>query len=380
MTRWLAFCAAVTFLACLCTPGAAAEAGAKKKLLYITATAGFHHDACEKSIPCFEQMAKDAGLEVTFSDKVDPITAENLKGFDAVIFSNTSGNLPASMENREALIDFVKGGKAFVGIHAATDSWGDWEPYYDMLGGTFNGHPWSKEITIDVEDPGHPSAAHLPSPWKVNDEIYTFKNYSRDKLHVILSMDVSLEQEKGNREDRDYALAWCKPHGEGRVFYTALGHNEEVWKDPAFQKHLVEGILWTLKVEPKGTHPLSIGHKKPGGWVPLFDGKTLAFGTDWETSGDPAVTRKHWTVQPGGILQGDSRNLPGTESSHLYYIKKKFKNFEYKADVNINRDGNSGMYFRCVDRNRDEKGIWQDWPNGYEAQVNLGSPHDPKRS
>jgi hypothetical protein len=142
----------------------------------------------------------------------------------------------------------------------------------------------------------------------------------------------------------------------------------------------MEGILWTLKVEPKGTHPLAIGHKKPGGWVPLFDGKTLDFGAEWETSGDPAVTRKHWTVQPGGILQGDSRNLPGTESSHLYYIQKKFKNFEYKADVNINRDGNSGMYFRCVDRNRNEKGIWQDWPNGYEAQVNLGSPHDPKRS
>ncbi len=177
-------------------------------------------------------------------------------------------------------------------------------------------------------------------------------------------------------------MAWCRPYGKGKVFYTSLGHRADVWTNPVYQKHLLGGIRWALGQAPAY---IQVGHaKRAGKWTRIFDVKTLAFGTDWETSGDPAQTHKHWTVQPGGILQGyQPKGAPGPHSSHLYYIKKEYKNFEYRADVRLEPGGNSGMYFRCPrDKNLTEKNgqkRWRDWPAGDEAQVKVG-PGDPKKT
>ncbi|MGQ9591971.1 MAG: ThuA domain-containing protein [Planctomycetota bacterium] len=382
-------------------------AATKKKILYVTKTAGFHHSACEHSVPVFEKLAAATGfLEVVATNEVKLVNARDLAGFDAVVFSNTSGpksGLGLSDDDAKALLDWIRGGKAFVGIHAATDSMADYAPYVEMIGASFHSHPWTKRVKVDVEDPGHPAAVFLPSPWYVEDEIYAFKEWSRDKVHVILSLDVGPEAEKGHRADRDYGLAWCRAYGEGRVFYTALGHRHEVWDDPLYQKHLMAGLLWALKMPPQEVllavdpdvqtddeeekdrklpaapdYPPQPGRKKPGEWTRIFDGKTLAFGKDWETSAEKEVTRKHWTVQPGGILQGDSRGSPAG-ASHLYYLAKEYRDFEYRAEVCVNAEGNSGMYVRCVPGNfRD--GRWSDWPAGIEAQINNGWDPDPRKS
>jgi uncharacterized protein len=361
-------------------PSQAAD-GKKARILYITTTAGFHHDSCEHSVPIIKKMGEESGLfEITASDKTDLITPEGLKDFDAIFFSNTTGAMaqfPLSEPNREALIQAIKDGKGFIGAHAAADTFNDWAPYYEMIGGTFNGHPWHEEVKINIEDPASPAGAPCPSPWVITDEIYTYKNWSRDKIHVVMSLDSSSVKGKGNRPDNDYALAWCKTYGKGNVFYTALGHRKEVWDNPLYQAHLLGGIKWVLGVDRPEIRP---GHPKveSTSWVRIFDGEHLNFGTDWETSDDAQKTHKHWTVQPGGILQG--AKAEGTpENSHLYYIKKKFKNFEYRADVCINKTGNSGMYFRCQDSNKGTDGKWKNWPNGYEAQVD-NYHTDEKRS
>jgi len=361
-----------------------ARAEGKSRILYITTTRGFHHDACEYSIPIIKKMAEESGLfEVVCTDKTDLITREKLRDFDAIFFSNTTGDLaqfPLNEADREALIDFVREGKAFIGAHAATDTYKDWKPFADMIGGSFNGHPWHQKVTLTVEDPANPAGAPCPSPWTLSDEIYTFKNYTREDRDVSLSLDndaLGSDLGKGNREDKDYAIAWCKPFGKGRVFYTALGHDHEVWDSPFFQAHLLGGIRWALG---KARTELQVGHPKVEGtkWVKIFDGEHLEFGKEWETTENAEQTRKHWTVQPGGILQGKwVQGTPG--SSHLYYIGKKFKNFEYRADVCICPDGNSGMYFRCRDDNKNAQGRWQNWPDGYEAQVDNGHT-DEKRT
>ncbi|MBI4585995.1 MAG: ThuA domain-containing protein [Planctomycetes bacterium] len=369
-------CFAAILFACAPLP-AQEKPAARKKVLYITTTAGFHHSTCEYSIPIIKKIAGDSGdFEVACSDKTDLINRPSLEGFDAVVFSNTTGDLaqfPLSEENRGALIDFVKGGKAFIGIHAATDTYKDWAPFYEMIGGSFNGHPWHEKVTIDVEDPSHPAASPVPSPWAITDEIYTFKNYSRDQLHVILRLDKASEKGKGNRPDGDYALAWSKTYGKGSVFYTALGHREDVWDNPLFQKHLLGGIRWALGLAKTN---LQIGHPRvESDWAKIFDGKTLDFGSDWEATDNPEATRKHWTVQPGGILQGT-----GEGSSHLYHTKRTYKNFECRADICIDPNGNSGFYFRCSPKNHQANGQWKNWPEGYEAQINNGYALDPKRS
>jgi type 1 glutamine amidotransferase len=174
------------------------------------------------------------------------INAQTLKNFDAVIFF-TTGN-PVTPDELKDLIAWVKAGGAFVGTHCATDTlYGT--PYGELVGAYFDGHPWHQRILLHVDDPKHPAAGVFAEGAGVVDEIYQFKDnpYSRDRLHIILSVDnQSIDVKKGKRSDKDYAVAWCQPVGKGRSFYTSLGHRKEVWKDFRFQLHLLGGLKWAM--------------------------------------------------------------------------------------------------------------------------------------
>ena len=334
-----------------------------KRVLFTTHAADFPHRSRPKAREILQKIGRDSGyFEAVVTDTVDLITPEGLKDFDAVGFYTTGGlgKFPLSQENREYLIEWVKQGHTFFGTHSATDTYGDWQPYWEMIGGTFAGHPWndgSPPVTIDVEDPTHPSAHHLGSQWVIQDEIYQFKNYSRDRIHVILSLNPK-EHKKGTTPHGDYPVAWCRDFGEGKVFYTSLGHREDVWTNPVYQQHLMAGVLWALGI-PGYEGSAKPGRPKPGNdWGSLFDGKTLS---GWEGIGEA-----RWTVGEGGILQG--RGPRG----HLF-SPGEYGNFHYKATVRVGDDSNSGMYFRTLM----EAG--RAWPQGMEAQVN--STHgDPLRT
>jgi type 1 glutamine amidotransferase len=324
----------------------------KKKLLYVTTAAGFAHSSRPLSREVVTKLGRDSGLfEATTTDSTELITPEGLKGFDAVLFYTTGDveQFPLTRENREHLIAWVKEGHAFAGVHSATDTYKDWEPYWEMIGGSFDGHPWHESITVDVEDPSHPAAYHVPHGWEITDEIYQFKNYARDRIHVILSMrDVSVKG-KGKRADNDYAISWCRNFGEGRVFYTSLGHREDVWTNPTYQAHLLGGLLWALGLAAGDATP---GLPKPGNeFTPLFDGKTLSGWTPNSVDG----AKVEWLVEDGGVLTAKGQH------GHLF-SPKAYENFHYQAEVKIGDGANSGMYFRA------EKG--RPWPAGFEAQVN----------
>ena len=375
-------------IATMATP--IADAAEKAKILCITATGGFRHsEAINTSRQVLPKMGEDSGLfEIEFTETTEKFTEDGLAAFDAVFFANTTGDLaqfPLKEEGRNALIEFVKEGGVFIGAHSATDTYKDWEPYFEMIGGSFKGHPWNAgdpPVTIDVEDPSHPSAVHLDTQWVIQDEIYWFKNYSRKRLHIILSLNPVSLKAKNVSEDTDVPIAWCRDYGKGKVFYTSLGHRGDVWTNPVYQTHLLGGMRWALGKAPAY---LQVGHpKKAGKWERIFDGKTLNFGSDWETTDNATATRAHWTVQPEGILQGYwPKGKPGPGSSHLYYIKKAYRNFEYRAEVRLNPGGNSGMYFRCPkEKNliaKGDKAQWRNWPDGDEAQVKVG-PGDSKKT
>lgn len=221
----------------------------KRRVLYITHSAGFKHEV----LPVSEQVMKEIGersgaFQATVTQDCSMLSRDNLKQFDAVIFY-TTGELPISDEQKAAFLDFIKSGKGFVGIHSATDTFYKWAEYGELIGGYFDGHPWHQEVAIKVEDMRHPATGHLGSSFKITDEIYQFKNYSRDWVHVLLSLDaasVDLTRKGVNRTDNDFAVAWCRTYGRGRVFYTALGHRPEVWHDERFQKHLLGGLRWVM--------------------------------------------------------------------------------------------------------------------------------------
>src|SRR5882724_3102229 len=141
---------------------ASMEAEATKRVLYVTATAGFRHtDSIDASIGIMQQIAHDSGtLEVVHTEDLSLINAENLRNFDAIYFF-TSGELPLSDQQKSELLDFVRQGKGFGGSHSATDSLYTWPEYGEMIGAYFDGHPWAQDAAVDVEDPESPIVAHL---------------------------------------------------------------------------------------------------------------------------------------------------------------------------------------------------------------------------
>jgi type 1 glutamine amidotransferase len=189
-----------------------------------------------------------------------------LSEFDAVIFLTTStwdpssGSHPLTEPELRDLIAWVNGGGAFLATHCGSDTLHN-TAYGQLVGATFGGHPWVQKVRLHAEDPKHPAAQGLIDGSEIFDEIYQFGDkpdspasvplkiqpYSRDRLHIILSVDnLSIDVSKGSRKDHDYPVAWCQQFGKGRSFYTSLGHHPDVWNDPRFQKHLVGGLKWAM--------------------------------------------------------------------------------------------------------------------------------------
>jgi type 1 glutamine amidotransferase len=225
------------------------EAEIVGSLLMITHSAGFKHDY----LPVAREVVRSLGVEsgmfnVTATEDCAIINREDLKRFDAILFA-TIGELPMTGEQKMDLVDAVKWGKGFIGVHNATDTLYSFPEYGRMIGGYFQGHPWTQEFTAVVEDRNHPATRHLPERFKVKDEVYTFRDWSRERTHVLVSLEnSSVDLSKGTRPDNDYALCWCHDYREGRVFYTAFGHFKELWSEMWFRTHLLNGILWAMKL------------------------------------------------------------------------------------------------------------------------------------
>jgi type 1 glutamine amidotransferase len=226
------------------------------RVLFLTHSAGFQHSCIKRKSPEELSMAENqlveaaAGkLRVDATKDCGTITAGNLGRYQAVVFY-TSGELPISEENRQALLAWIRDGGAFVGIHPATDTFYKFPEYGRMIGGYFDGHPWHQTVRIKVEDSRHPATRHLGESFEIRDEIYQFKNFLRDELQVLLVLDNdSVDVNKSKHAEKYFPVAWCREYGRGRVFYTSLGHREEVWRDQRFLTHVIGGIRWAMRQE-----------------------------------------------------------------------------------------------------------------------------------
>jgi type 1 glutamine amidotransferase len=223
------------------------KAPKKGKLLYMTLSAGYKHG----SIPLSEQIVKEIGeksgaFETTVTQDAGAFTAENLRHYDAVMFY-TTGELP--LADKDAFANFMKAGHGFVGVHSATDTFYQWEPFNKIIGGYFNGHPWHQLVTIDVADPSSKLVGFLGKSFQVNDEIYQVSDFQADTTHVLLKLDpASVDLKKEGVQHRYYGwpVSWTRRYGKGRVYYNGLGHEEAVWKDSRFQEMLLNGIKWVM--------------------------------------------------------------------------------------------------------------------------------------
>ena len=260
---WLTLALAVVVAGSVVAEGK--KTAEKKKLLVITESKGFVHGCVNRNGKplCVVEKAlidigeKSGAFEATCTqDSRTAITAENLAKYDAVFFY-TTGELPLSDTQKADFLQFIRSGKGFAGSHCASDTFYKWPEYGALIGGYFDGHPWHEKITAIIEDKKHPATKHLGDSFTVTDEIYQFRTpYDRSKLRVLMRLDMDSVKNQGKRTDKDNALAWVREYGKGRVFYTALGHRDELWTtNEQFRQHMLGGLKYVLKLEDGDATP-----------------------------------------------------------------------------------------------------------------------------
>jgi uncharacterized protein len=237
---------AIRFVSILCLM-AATLAAQPKRILYITLSAAYKHAAIPASITAFKEIAAQSGkLEIVQTEDVSLLNAAALRNFDAVMFY-TTGELLISDTQKRDLLDFVRGGKGFGGVHSATDTFYKWPEYGELIGAYFQNHPWTQDVTIRVKDANSPLVAHLAPSFRIKDEIYQVRNFAADRAHVLLDLDtgsVSMSAPGINPGATEFPLAWTRSYGMGRVFYNALGHFDSTWEDPGIRKMMLQAMLW----------------------------------------------------------------------------------------------------------------------------------------
>ena len=243
---------------------APARPQAKRKLLVYTRTAGFRHPSIPVGVKAITMMGDKTGAYLTHHTEDESVfEPEKLKTFDAVLMLNTTGDcLRPKGDNKEeaqkreellkkSLVDFVAGGKGLCGVHAATDTYHNWKEYKQMMGGTFDGHPWTKTVPVKNLEPAHPlNAMFGGKDFEINDEIYQFKLDTAlpTERKFLLALDTEkMDTSRGNRKkEGPYPVSWVSTYGKGRTFYCSLGHREEIYCEPAMLKHYLAGIQYAL--------------------------------------------------------------------------------------------------------------------------------------
>jgi hypothetical protein len=284
--------------------GAQGQAGARRKVLFLTypgvGAPGSHgHPSL---VPAEEQavlFGKAGGFDVTTLKGYEPgvgkqdltfFTAAYLNQYDGLMLM-TNGDIGMTNVQKKAIVDFVRSGKGFIGVHCATVFMYDFPEYGEMLGAYYiqsmatpllgNDVPVNQRRigVLKVEDNTHPATRMFGPSWPIAEEFYTFATapwtesapelnisspgdfkapmaFSRDRVNVLLSLDTERTNLDGFaprarvRKGGDYPQSWWRYWGNGRVFYTSLGHLPETWtNDAAFRAHLTGGIRWALGLE-----------------------------------------------------------------------------------------------------------------------------------
>jgi len=196
-----------------------------------------HYHRIENTLPQLELALN--GMEITHTQDMNALAEETLNLYDGVLVYCTGVNI--GDEQFDALQRFVANGKALIGIHNATDTWKNNPDYIKLIGGKFVTHPPQLALRVEVMDQTHP----------ITQSMAAFDTW--DELYVMDTDPASyrLLLQTRSHEERPLPIAWVKEHGQGRIFYTALGHEPVERADggpfnPNFHELLRRGTLWAL--------------------------------------------------------------------------------------------------------------------------------------
>jgi type 1 glutamine amidotransferase len=229
------------------TSHAHAQDPARFQVLLFTKSVSYpwRHESIAEGVLMFKELSRKHRFGLTWTDDAAVFDDhDRLRGFDVVVFFHTSGDILNDAQ-KQAFQGYIRGGGNFVGVHGATFTMMDWPWYARLVGALHDGHPGRQTAAVRVEDPTHPSTAHLPAVWIVTDEWYDFREVSPE-IRVVLSVDESTYT--GGKMPDFHPIAWYQSNFEGgRSYYTLLGHTEEAFSDQWFQQHILGALWWAAK-------------------------------------------------------------------------------------------------------------------------------------
>jgi type 1 glutamine amidotransferase len=212
------------------------------RILVFSRTAGFRHASIEPGIAALRALGAANQFEVDATEDAGQFTNANLGRYKAVVFLSTTGDV-LNEQQQAAFMAYIRNGGGFVGIHAAADTEHGWPWYGELVGAFFASHPAPAQARIRVEERDHPSTRALPDPWNRFDEWYDFQQNPRSRgVTVLLTLDEA--SYSGGQMGSDHPIAWYHEYDGGRAWYTAGGHTDESFSEPAFLEHLLGGIRY----------------------------------------------------------------------------------------------------------------------------------------
>jgi type 1 glutamine amidotransferase len=244
--------------------------GPTKKMLFFTKSSGYQHSVIAQhgekpshAAKILSEMGKENGFEVVASKDGRLFEPDQIAQWDVFVFETTGDltvpgddkNPPISADGEKAFYDAIRDGKGFMGMHCAADTFGHFgkrnkgaeDPYIQMIGGEFIVHGDQQKSKIVIADPEFPGIStgfgKDGKSFTITDEWYALKHFP-DDLHVILYQ--TTEGMKGHMYERpNFPMTWARPYGKGRVFYTSMGHREDVWSHPMYQALLLGALEWS---------------------------------------------------------------------------------------------------------------------------------------
>jgi len=379
-----------------------------RKVLIYTNAAGFVHSSIPYGAYAVEAMGEKTGAFTSVTSD-NPAVFDDLAGYDAVVMVNTTGDWlmprgiggepkldpkkpdakfeeklaawkaakakydaaadeakPKVEGRRKNILAFLANGGGLVGFHAASDAQYNWKEFGEIIGGYFWGHPWNAgdKVAVTLDEPSHPLlAAFGGKDFEITDEIYQFKEpYSRSNLRVLMKLDIQkTDMKKGGiqRKDGDFAVAWIRDYEKGHIFYSSLGHREDIYWNPTILKFYLDGIQFALgdikadatpsdkkksaKVEPTSTNTAvatKIARPQPAKVVTLFDGKNLDAWTFKENG---------WTIEDHAMTL--------MKGGDYIWTKEQFGDFELYLEFKVSQGCNSGVFFRTNPKDPVQKGF-----------------------
>jgi glucose/arabinose dehydrogenase/cytochrome c551/c552/type 1 glutamine amidotransferase len=227
--------------------GSASKPAAKQRVLVFSKTVSFYHSSIPTGVAALQKLGRENGFDVDTTTNSQYFTEDSLKHYSAVIFLNTA-DTKGTLLNHVQQADFeryIQAGGGYVGIHAAADCEYQWPWYGKLAGAYFKTHPKVQPAKLTVHDQSHESTKHLPAVWERTDEWYDWKKApSKEDVKLLISIDE--KSYEGGQTGEYHPMAWYHEYDGGRAFYTAFGHTNETYSEPAYLQHVLGGIRYAM--------------------------------------------------------------------------------------------------------------------------------------